>query len=223
MNNTRLVFVRHGQSIGNANHVLLGHSDLDLSELGYHQAELAAMAFADEKVDVILSSDLKRAYNTALAHSKLRGIPVILDKGFRELFIGNWEGESTVALRERKDPLFYDFCYRFGYFITPGGEDIWQLSDRIYTSAIRVAEKYRGKTVLIGCHAAAIRMFFAKILGYGKEEVSSVLPFPTNASFSVCEYDGTRFLPIEFSRDEHVIGELGVNSQHVIFSEEAKL
>ena len=217
MNNTKLVFVRHGQSIGNANHVLLGHTDLDLSELGYRQAELAAQAFAHEKVDVIVSSDLKRAYNTALAHSKIRGIPVIPDSGFREMCIGNWEGASTLEFREKKDPLFYDFCFRFGYFVTPDGEDIWQLSERIYRSAIRVAEQYPGKTILIGCHAAAIRMFFAKILGYGKEEVSTLLPFPKNASFSICEYDGSRFIPLEFSRDEHIIGELNQPSLHKVF------
>ena len=217
MNNTKLVFVRHGQSVGNANHVLLGQTDLDLSELGYHQAELAADAFADEKVDVIVSSDLKRAYNTALAHSKRRGIPVVPDSGFREMNIGSWEGESTVLLREKKDPLFDDFCFRFGYFTPPDGEDVWQLSERIYRSALRIAEQYKGKTILVGCHAAAIRMFFARILGYGREETSTLLPFPTNASFSICEYDGSRFIPLEFSRDEHIVDELGVPSQHKVF------
>ncbi len=217
MNRTKLVFVRHGQSIGNAEHVLLGHTDLDLSELGYRQADIAARAFLNEKVDMIFSSDLKRAYNTALAHSKLRGIPILADEGFREIYLGEWEGVSTLKLRENNDPLFEDFCHRFGYFVAPGGEDIWQLSERIYASAKQIAEKNPGKTLLIGTHAAAIRMFFAKILGYGREEVSTLLPFPTNASFSVCEYNGESFLPLEFSRDEHIIGELGAPSAHIIF------
>lgn len=217
MNKTKLVFVRHGQSIGNAQHVLLGHTNLDLSELGYRQAEIAARAFLNEKVDAIYASDLKRAYNTALAHAKLRGMTVIPDEGFREIYLGAWEGASTAEFRENKNPLFEDFCYRFGYFAPPNGEGVWELSERIFAAAKRVADENPGKTLLIGTHAAAIRMFFAKILGYGSEEVSNYLPFPTNASFSVCEYDGERFVPIEFSRDEHIIDELSIQSSHIIF------
>ena len=217
MNKTKLYFIRHGQSVGNAQHVLLGHTDLPLSELGYHQADVAAKAFADEKIDLIISSDLKRAFSTALAHAKIRNMEVVPDTEFREMFLGDWESQSTAELRAIKDPLFEDFCHRFGYFVNPGGEDIWLLSERIYRAAERVARENPGKNILIGCHAAAIRMFFAKILGYGKDEVSTKLPFPTNASFSVCEYDGERFVPLEFSKDEHIIGELGIPSAHIVF------
>lgn len=218
MNKTKLYFIRHGQSVGNAQHVLLGHTDLPLSELGYHQADVAAKAFADEKIDLIYSSSLKRAFSTALAHAELRNIEVIPEPGFREIYLGDWESQSTMELRANKDPLLEDFIYRFGYFVTPNGEDIWELGERIYRTAERVAKENPGKNILIGCHAAAIRMFFAKILGYGKDEVSTKLPFPTNASFSVCEYDGERFVPLEFSRDEHIIGELGIPSAHIVFN-----
>ena len=219
MNKTKLYFIRHGQSVGNANHVLLGHTDLPLSELGYHQAEVAAAAFADEKIDIIISSDLKRAYSTALAHAKLRGMTVIPDTDFREIFLGDWEAQGAAELRANKDPLFENFCHRFGYFVTPNGEDIWSLGERIYRAAERVVAENPGKNILIAAHAAAIRMFFAKLLGYGKDEVSTMLPFPTNASFSVCEYDGSRFVPLEFSRDEHIIGELGIPSAHIVFDQ----
>ena len=60
MYNTKLIFLRHGQSIGNLERRLLGHTDLDLSELGYRQAESAAYALKDEKIDFIYSSSLKQ-------------------------------------------------------------------------------------------------------------------------------------------------------------------
>ena len=53
--------IRHGQSIGNLNRVYLGHTDWDLTELGYKQAELVCEYLKDEKIDIIYSSDLIRA------------------------------------------------------------------------------------------------------------------------------------------------------------------
>ena len=74
---TKLILIRHGESLGNAVRKLLGHTDLDLSPLGYQQAEAAAVALKDERIDAIYSSDLLRAYNTAVPHARLRGIDVI--------------------------------------------------------------------------------------------------------------------------------------------------
>ena len=58
---TKIIIVRHGQSIGNATKTVLGHTDLDLSDLGYKQAEVTANELKNEKIDLIVSSDLKRA------------------------------------------------------------------------------------------------------------------------------------------------------------------
>lgn len=74
---TKVILVRHGQSLGNAKRVLLGHTDLDLSELGYRQAEATAEALKDEKIDVVYSSDLKRAMSTAVPHARMRGMEEI--------------------------------------------------------------------------------------------------------------------------------------------------
>lgn len=217
MKNTKIIFVRHGQSLGNAAHVLLGHTDLDLSEVGYKQARLASDALGDEPIDLIFSSDLIRAYNTARPFAERRGLQVISDSGFREIFLGDWENRPTMPLREAKDPLFEDFCFRFGYFCAPNGESASELGDRIYAHTLDVARRYPGKTLLVAAHAAAIRTLFGRILGYGPDEISNDLPFPTNASFSVCEFDGERLFAIEFSRDGHIISELGIPSAHLVF------
>ena len=94
--NMKVYFVRHGQSLGNAERVLLGHCDLDLSPLGVQQAKLTAEAMKDFPIDIIYSSDLLRAYNTAKPHADLRGISVIPDKCFRECYLGDWEGKPSA-------------------------------------------------------------------------------------------------------------------------------
>ena len=51
---TKIYFIRHGESIGNAQQRFLGHTDLDLTELGYKQAEATAEFLSDVKIDKIL-------------------------------------------------------------------------------------------------------------------------------------------------------------------------
>ena len=90
-NATKIILVRHGESLGNHDKKFLGHFDLDLSQLGYKQAELVGKHFKDIIVDAIYSSDLKRAYNTVLPVSKCKNIPIITSKNLREIYAGSWE------------------------------------------------------------------------------------------------------------------------------------
>ncbi len=62
---TKLYLIRHGQSGGNVDGTFGGHSPTPLSELGKRQAEITAKALAQERIDVIYSSDLLRAVQTA--------------------------------------------------------------------------------------------------------------------------------------------------------------
>ena len=220
MKDTVLIFVRHGQSIGNLEHRLLGYMDLDLTELGYRQAEISAEAIADVKIDKIYSSDLKRAYHTAMAHAKGRGLTVETDERLREFYLGEMEYADIAHLREIADPDFMTFLNDFGHFHPRGGESAVALADRIYDVTLEIARNNPGKTVLIGCHGAAIRVLFGRLLGYTQDEVSTKLNFPLNASISIIKYSGDRLIPVEFSRDGHIVDTLPYPSEHRVFMQE---
>lgn len=217
MKDTILIFVRHGQSIGNLNHRLLGFMDLDLSELGYRQAEISADALDGVLIDEFYSSDLKRAYHTALASAKRRGKDVITDERLREMYLGEMEYADIAYLRRVNDPELLTFLNSFGDFHPKGGESAAELAERIYSATLDIAKKNEGKTVLIGCHGAAIRVLFGRLLGYTSEEVSTKLNFPLNASISTVKYSSGRLIPIEFSRDEHIVDTLPYPSEHRVF------
>ena len=53
-NATKIIIVRHGQSLGNLNKQFLGHTDLDLSDLGYKQAICTANHLKNEKIDIVI-------------------------------------------------------------------------------------------------------------------------------------------------------------------------
>jgi len=97
---TRLYLVRHGQSAGNAEGRFGGHGPTPLSELGMQQAQKTARLLAKEGVDLIYSSDLLRAVQTAAPLGELSGIAVNATADFRERHVGVLEGHTFDESRD---------------------------------------------------------------------------------------------------------------------------
>ncbi len=202
---TKILLIRHGESLGNAVRRFLGHTDLDLSALGYEQAEKTAELLSTVKIDKVYSSSLIRAYNTALPHARLRGLPVIPSDELRELYAGDWEGMYVDDIIARfGDTYLIDWREYFGTFTVPRGENMQELANRIYNEVLRIAKENEGKTLLIGTHAAALRSFWGKITKTYPEKLASVYPFPSNASVSVVYFDGNELIPGEYSYSKHL-------------------
>jgi len=100
--------VRHGESTANAAGLLSGWQDVALTETGRNQAQKAGSSLTDRDWDIVLSSDLKRARQTAEIALKERAAllgqntrVVQLDKRFRERSFGLLQGQSKQMLRAR--------------------------------------------------------------------------------------------------------------------------
>jgi len=99
----RLIIVRHGQTEGNISRIMQGHSPGVLSDLGKKQARKLAQRLKNEKIDLIISSDLARALDTAKIVAEFHpDIELIIDKRIRERYIGSLEGSKY------KDGLEWD-------------------------------------------------------------------------------------------------------------------
>jgi broad specificity phosphatase PhoE len=88
----RLVMLRHGQTEYNAGSRMQGQLDTDLTDLGRAQAVAAAEILAKRQPLLIVSSDLRRAYDTAAALGERSGFPVAVDTRLRETHLGDWQG-----------------------------------------------------------------------------------------------------------------------------------
>ena len=214
---TKIILVRHGQSIGNQMRTFLGHTDLDLSEIGYLQAKTTAEHLKREKIDIIYASDLKRAYNTAYFHAKLRKIDVIPNKKLREAYAGEWEGKNVDELIATWGADFFtnEWKNNFGLFTFPGGESIREAGERFYGEIMRISTQNQGKTILIGAHAAVIRAFWAIISCVDWPNVSEQVAFPTNASYSIVSFENGKFTPLDYSIDDH-LSEVGITKVNLI-------
>ena len=92
MRNRRLLLLRHGQTEYNATSRMQGQLDTDLSDLGRAQAVAAAEVLAKRQPLVIVSSDLRRAPDTATTLGDQAGMPVSVDERLRETHLGDWQG-----------------------------------------------------------------------------------------------------------------------------------
>jgi glucosyl-3-phosphoglycerate phosphatase len=94
----RLVMLRHGQTEWNAGSRMQGQIDTDLTELGRTQAVAAAEVLAKRQPLLIVSSDLRRAYDTAVALSERTGLTVEVDTRLRETHLGDWQGLNHLEV-----------------------------------------------------------------------------------------------------------------------------
>ena len=205
MKKTRIYYVRHGQSYGNQHRIFLGHTDMDLTDMGRAQAARTAERLAEVEFAAIYSSDLSRAFNTALPHAEMRGMQVKADKRLREFYCGDWEGLTVEQIIEKYGELYTDkWVNEFGTFTMPGGESVPDGAERMCEIALEIAKAHPGENVLCASHAAVIRAFFAKVAGIAPTEVSKQLPYPSNASYSIIEFDGEKLSVASYSEDEHL-------------------
>jgi glucosyl-3-phosphoglycerate phosphatase len=94
----RLVLLRHGQTDYNAAGRMQGHLDSVLTEVGLAQAARVAPEIARLAPDRLISSDLRRAVDTADIVGAACGRPVKLDPRLRETHLGEWQGQTVAEI-----------------------------------------------------------------------------------------------------------------------------
>ncbi|MCH9640957.1 MAG: histidine phosphatase family protein [Actinomycetia bacterium] len=94
----RLVMLRHGQTNYNASSRMQGQLDTELSDLGREQAIAAAEVLAKRQPLLIVSSDLGRALDTAVALGDRSGQSVSIDTRLRETHLGDWQGMTHLEV-----------------------------------------------------------------------------------------------------------------------------
>ena len=94
----RLVMLRHGQTEYNAGSRMQGQLDTELSDLGREQAAAAAEVLAKRQPVLIVSSDLRRALDTAVVLGERAGLPVLVDTRLRETHLGDWQGLTHLEV-----------------------------------------------------------------------------------------------------------------------------
>lgn len=208
MKKTTVYLIRHGESMGNLEHRFLGQADEPLSPLGHEQAERTSEYLVTIPVDVIYSSDLIRARQTAEHTAKKLGLPVHTSSALREIYAGQWEGKHTSVLLEQFKDSYETWRYNIGAVQCPDGESVRQVQERFVPEVERILRENEGKTIFIFCHATPIRLLRAAWEGVPLEEVR-YLPRVSNSSVTKGEYADGAFRILQYSYDDF-LGDLKI-------------
>lgn len=125
-----LYIVRHGKTIWNAQEKLQGHADIELNDEGRAAAKELGEKLKDTQIDIIYSSPLIRAHETAKLIRGNRDIPIITDDRLKELSFGDMEGITCSEWFDESCPYHYFFSEPDKYPTPPNGESFEEVCER---------------------------------------------------------------------------------------------
>jgi probable phosphoglycerate mutase len=150
----RILLVRHGESIWNAEGRWQGAANPPLSDAGRAQAKQLAEAVRDAGIDSLVASDLDRARETAQVVADALGLPdASIDPGWRERDVGEISGHTREEI-EAKWPGLLEQWRRGELESMPGGER--DITPRVVAALERVAYDHPGACVLVATHGGVI-------------------------------------------------------------------
>lgn len=142
-----LLLTRHGQTEWNVERKVQGKTDTELSEKGIIQAQNLAKELSLQNIDLILSSPLKRAIQTAEIVAKGRNIDIVCDERLLEREFGELEGRKFDEM-DFQDFWDYDKDVKYRK-----AESIRDFFARIYGFLDTVKDEYPNEDVLLVSHA----------------------------------------------------------------------
>jgi probable phosphoglycerate mutase len=170
---TRLLLWRHGQTDWNTAGRVQGQLNSDLTDVGRGQAEAAAGRLAAYRPDVLISSDLRRAADTAAALSAVTGLEVEYDVRLRERHHGVWQGLTGAEIVARW-PEEHE-RWRAGLPVHGlGVEDLDDVGKRMVNALHDAAARAPGGTIVLASHGAAVRRAVGAMLGWPEPVVRTL-------------------------------------------------
>lgn len=142
---TTICLVRHGETDWNALGKIQGRTDIPLNSTGIQQAEECGEFLKATEWDVMITSPLKRAKQTAEIINQYLHLPLEIMDEFVERYFGDAEG---MTLEERMS-VYPDRQY-------PNQEDRQNLEKRVMEGLYKINQKYKNGKVLLVAHGAVI-------------------------------------------------------------------
>lgn len=178
MSTTKLCLIRHGETSWNAERRLQGHTDIPLNATGMLQARQMAQALKDIKLtfDVLYTSDLKRAADTANAVVELFGVDAQVDSELRERHFGALQGLSIGEAPLKRPDIWQAHTARDLEHDLEGGESIQKFALRVQNALDKIQARHTGKTILIVSHGGTLDMMYriASKQALSAERIASV-------------------------------------------------
>ncbi len=193
--------VRHGESLWNVEGRYQGQADSGLTAAGRAQAAAFAVAFAAEvpAPDMVFSSDLPRALDTARKYADTIGVEIGLDGRLREMSVGDWAGLTFDEAAEKYPETVMRVAAGEDLARGIGGETFAETRERAVAAVSDVfddpADDDTERVVVAFSSGNPIRLIAADVLG---------LPVPGHATLAAPDNCSVTTIRLRHGRRELV-------------------
>lgn len=153
---TELILIRHGETDWNRERRMQGQINTPLSDLGRAQAQAVGRRLADLEFDALYSSDLIRAWDTAVPIAQATRRDIVCEPRLRECAFGLFEGCTYTEMAERYPDEHARFLLREDDYAVPGGESPRQFYQRSLGCLEDIAAKHPGQRVVVVTHGLVL-------------------------------------------------------------------
>lgn len=163
---TRIILIRHGETLWNIEKREMGHLNSPLSELGEKQAAAIANRLSHESFTHLYSSDLGRTLQTASYISKACNLEIKPDIDLRERNMGIFQGYTQSESKEKFPAEWKEYRAKSSIdYVIPGGESQRQRIERSINVMNRLADSHPKETIVVVSHAGILKGFFEFVVG----------------------------------------------------------
>ncbi len=173
MESTRILAVRHGETAWNVGGRIQGHLDIALNDHGRAQARRLARALAGrDAIDLIVSSDLSRAFDTARCVADATGAPLVAHAALRERCFGDFQGRTFDEIAAAWPEDSQRWRQRDPAWSPPGagGESLLQFRERVTQAVSALAAENIGKHIAIFAHGGVLDVLYRAATGLGLQD-----------------------------------------------------
>ena len=204
----KLLIIRHGETVFNAEHRFQGHSDSPLSETGRNQVNALGRRMKETKFDTLISSDLGRTRETSSIIAGYTGHSVALDSRLRERNYGVLEGLTVPEIKAHHSDVFDQFNRDDPDYVIPEGESHRQHYQRnVAFFEESLSGKYGGSVAVVA-HGGVLDSIFRYVSKIPLDQPRCYIT--TNASLTIVShgifYGTTRWVIESWCDAAHLSG-----------------
>jgi len=204
---TTVYLIRHAEAEGNLYRRCHGHYDSIITDNGYRQIAALARRFRSTRFDAVYSSDLARTQTTALAVTRVHGLPLRLDPRLREVGVGPWEDRTWTWLGRFDRERLVLFNSDAGHWHVDGAEDMAAVRARVLAALRDIVAAHPGQTVAVVSHGIALRLLTGTLQGLTIEEINGT-GHAENTAVTQLEADGSGIRVVRRDDASHLPDEL---------------
>ncbi len=188
------IAMRHGEAQSNVRGLVSSHPETfenTLTPRGKRQVRSAIARLKREKIDLVVSSDITRAEETARLVASSLGVPQLTDLRLREISCGSLNGRTV----REYDTAAGEPASRFTK-APAGGETLGEVRSRVMALVAELEATYEGRRILLVSHGDPLWILSGAAQGLSDEAIVSrrarsypKLAVPTKFAYLPLPYD----------------------------------